>query len=217
MTADRLSVLLAEAPGLERASRLAPPRLPVLPAFEEVLPDAGLRPGTTMSLTGVGATSLAVALVARASHESWTAAVGLSSLGLRAATELGVDLEHLVVVADPGKRSTDVLAALVDAFDVVLTCPPPTRSAPKLSARVRERDAVLVVVGSWRESDLRIEGASQTWHGIGRGHGHLSARTIDITVTGRRAASRPHRATLWLPDHDGEVSIVRDNVVRLAR
>ena len=121
MTADRLSVLLAEAPGLERASRLAPPRLPVLPAFEEILPDAALRPGTTLSITGSASTSLALALLARASRESWTAAVGLPSLGLRAATELGVDLDHLVVVAEPGKRSTDVLAAVVDAFDVVLT------------------------------------------------------------------------------------------------
>jgi hypothetical protein len=215
--ADRLSALLAEAPGLERASRLAPPRLPVLPAFEEILPDAGLRPGTMLSITGAGATSLAIALLARPSQGSWTAAVGFPRLGLRAAAELGVDLDHLVVVADPGKQWSDVLSAVVDAFDVVLTYPPPTRSAQRLGARVRERDAVLVVVGGWPESDVRIESASPRWHGIGRGHGHLAARSIDVTVTGRRAASRRKHATLWLPDHDGDVGVMRDNVVALAR
>ena len=217
MAADRLSVLLAEAPGLERASRLAPPRLPVLPALEGVLPDGGLRPGTTTSITGIGATSLALALVAETSKESWVAAVGLPSLGLRAAAELGVELDHLVVVPDPGKKWADILAALVDAFDIVLAHPAPTRTAQRLNARVRERDAVLVAVGPWPESDVRIEGTSQTWHGIDQGHGHLAARSIDVNVTGRRAASRQRKASLWLPDHDGEVTIARNNVVRFAR
>src|SRR5688500_1530637 len=169
MTADRLSVLLAEAPGLERASRLAPPRLPVLPAFEGLLPDGGLRPGTTTSITGIGATSLALSLAARASHDSWVAAVALPSLGLRAATEYGIDLDHLVVVGDPGKQWPDIFAAVVDAFDVVLASPPPTRIAAKLDARVRERDAVLVVVGDWPQADVRIEGAAQAWQGIEHG------------------------------------------------
>src|SRR5919106_1534888 len=103
---DAVRALLAGSPALQRASRLAPTRLPVLPAFEDILPFGGLRPGTTIGVTGVGATSLALSLVARASRELWTAAVGLPSLGLRAAAELGVDLDHLVVVAEPGKRST---------------------------------------------------------------------------------------------------------------
>ena len=71
-----------------------------------------------------GATSLALALAAGASQAgSWVAAVGLGSLGLVAAAELGVALDRLVLVADPGRERTgwaSVVAALVDGFDVVL-------------------------------------------------------------------------------------------------
>jgi hypothetical protein len=210
---NRLAELLAEAPGLARASHLNAARIPVLPALRDVLPERGLRPGSIVSLTGVGATSLALALVAEASKTSWTACVGMPELGLRAGSELGLDLDRLVVVGDPKDRWTDVLAALVDAFDVVLAHPPRTRDASKLSGRVRERDAVLVIVGSWASSDIRIEGTTSTWHGIGRGYGHLAARTLEVTVTGRRAAARPHHTTLWLPDVDGEIRPAHDATV----
>ncbi len=215
---DRLGALLASNPSLELASRLAPRTLPVLPAFESLLPDAGLRPGTTTSITGIGATSLALSLVARATKDSWTASIGLPAMGLRAADELGIDLDRFVVVDDPGKQWVEVFAALVDAFDVVLAHAPGTRHARKVSARVREQDAVLVVIGPWVESDVRIAGSISEWHGIGRGYGHLESRSIDVTVTGRRAATRPKTKTLWLPDDEGNVTLFeRDNVVRLAR
>ncbi len=212
---DRVRALLAEAPGLELASQLSPVRLPVLPAFEAILPFGGVRLGTTVGITGVGATSLALALIARASRESWTAAVGLPGLSLRAAAELDVDLDRLVVVPDPSDQWTSVLAAVVDAFDVVLAHPPPTRHAPhaRLSARVREQDAVLVTIGSWPDSGLTIHGTTATWHGIGRGHGHLRTRTLSVSVTGRGAASRPVSSTLWLPDADGRVSLATDGTV----
>jgi hypothetical protein len=211
MSADRIVALLAEAPGaLERASRLTPPRLPVLPAFEDVLPDGGLRPGTTVAVTGVGAVSLALALVARPSTDSWTAVVGLPTLGLRAAAEIGVELDRLVVVPDPGAQWDPVVAALVDAFDVVLigglTGARAHLRASKIAARVREHDAVLVTVGHWSDGDLTIAGTASTWHGIGRGYGHLRARTLTISVTGRGVAARPRSTTLWLPDRDGCVS-----------
>lgn len=211
---DRVGALLAEAPSLERASDLAPNRLPVLPALEEILPFQGLRPGTTVGITGVGATSLALALVARASEESWTAAVGLQSLGLRATSELGIDLDRFVVVPDPKENWTTILAALVDAFDVVLAHPPAQTSRPhRLNARVREQDAVLVALGHWPESDLTLHGTSATWHGIGRGHGYLRTRTLSVVVTGRGAAARPRHATLLLPDADGNVSLAQDTTV----
>jgi hypothetical protein len=103
-------------------------RLPVLPAFDPLLPATGLRRGTTVAVgaaPGVtGATSLALALAAGASQAgSWVAAVGLGSLGLVAAAELGVALDRLVLVADPGRERTgwaSVVAAMVDGFDVVL-------------------------------------------------------------------------------------------------
>ena len=213
---DRLAALIADAPGLARASHLNTARVPVLPAFGDILPERGLRPGSMLSVSGTGATSLALGLVAEASKTSWTACVGLPELGLAAGEELGVDLDHLVVVPDPKDQWTDVLAALVDAFDVVLARPPATRIARKLSGRVRERDAVLVAIGDWPDSDVRLHGTVSRWHGIGAGHGHLAARTLEITVTGRRAAARPRRTTLWLPDVEGEIRVHNDaSVTRL--
>ncbi len=184
------------------ASRLAPPTLPVLEALQPLLPDGELRPGTTTQIGGIGATSLALALTAKASRTSWTAIVGLPHIGLRAASELGVDLDHIVVVPE---TTVDVFAAVVDAFDVVLACPPPQRKAPRLTARVREREAVLLVLGRMPDADLTIAGTHATWHGIGAGHGHLTARTVSVTTTGRRAAAQPRHTTLWLPDTDGEI------------
>lgn len=203
---------LAEAGVIERASQLAPRQtrlLPVLAAFEPLMPEPGLRRGVAASITGAGATSLALALAARASDDAWVAAVGMPSLGLAWAAELGLALDRLVVVGDPGRRWLGVLAALVDAFDVVVARPPGfhQRDARKLSGRVREQRSVLLAIGSWPEPELCFEGSSPRWHGIGSGHGHLAARTITLTVSGRGAAARPRTATLWLPDDDGRVSI----------
>ena len=74
---------------------------------------------------------------------SWVGVVGVPSLGLAAAAELGVALERLVLVAPPapGEWAT-VAATLVDAFDVVLAAPPRRGGLAmgrRLQARVRER------------------------------------------------------------------------------
>ncbi len=218
---DRLAALLAEAPGfLERASHLDHPRLPVPEAFEDLLPDRGLRPGTITAIGGAAATSLALALIAEASADAWTAFVGMPHIALRAASELGIDLDRLVVVAEPNqKKAVDVLAAVIDAFDIVVTQPMlPGREARRIAGRVRERDAVVVTLGDLPEVDVRMRGANQRWHGIANGYGHLAARTVDVTVLGRRSAAQPKHATIWLPDHDGDVSVAQpSNVVKLAR
>ena len=121
--------------------------LPVLPALEGALPDAGLRRGSTVAVSG--GSSLALALLAGPSAAgSWCAAVGLPSLGLVAAAELGVVLERFPLVARPGADWSAVVAALLEAVDVVLLCPPPhvrTDDARRLIARARERGAVLIV------------------------------------------------------------------------
>ena len=206
---DRVRALLAEAPGLEVASRIAPARMEVPEALESILPFGGLRLGTTVGITGVGATSLALALVSRASAERWTAVVGLSALCLAAAAELSVDLDRLVVVPDPREQWTHTLAAVVDAFDVVLVGG--QHGAPrKINARVREQDAVLIAIGGWQESDLSIRCSSARWNGLGDGHGHLRTRTIDVRVDGRGSAARGARSTLVLPDEDGGVSLASE-------
>ena len=124
---DRVRALLADSPDLGRASDLAPTHLPVADAFTSLLP--GLRLGSVLGVTGTGATSLALALVARASTDSWTAVAGLPALSLVAASELGVAIDRVVVVPEAG---IDALAAVVDAFDLVV-------ARPAMAARTRYR------------------------------------------------------------------------------
>jgi hypothetical protein len=197
-------------------------RLPVLPAFDELLPGSGLRRGTTAAVgarPGVaGATSLALALAAGASQAgSWVAAVGLGSLGLVAASELGVAFEHLALVADPGRERAgwaSVVAALVDGFDVVLVsaaCRLRAADSRRLVARVREREGVLVAVGGelpGSRSALRLTVTSSRWEGLGEGSGHLRGRRVTVEAAGRGEASRDRRAELWLPGPDGTVTAV---------
>jgi hypothetical protein len=187
--------------------------LPVLPALAPLVPGGGLRRGTTVSVTGAGgATSLALALAAGPSAAgSWAVAVGFPDLGLAAAAELGLALDRLAVVGppDPANWST-VVAALVEAFDVVLVRPPRhvrAGDARRLVARTRERGAIVVQVGSTAlQSDLRFTVAATEWQGLGSGHGHLTARRVRVTVDGRREAARPRQADLWLLDPDGRVA-----------
>ncbi|HEX6425634.1 MAG TPA: hypothetical protein VFZ79_19250 [Acidimicrobiales bacterium] len=198
-------------------------RLPVLPAFDALLPAGGLRRGTTVVVgarPGVaGATSLALALTAGASQAgSWVAAVGLGSLGLAAAAELGVSLERLVMVADPARDRdgwASVVAALVDGFDVVLVATGPgtglrVGDARRLVARVRERGAVLVAVGGdlpGQRSPLQLTVRSSTWQGLGEGWGHLQGRRVAVEVGGRGEADRGRRGELWLPGAEGVVAV----------
>lgn len=209
---DRVRALLADSPDLERASDLAPTHLPVADAFTPLL--AGLRPGSVLGVTGIGATSLALALVARASTDSWTAVAGLPALSLVAASELGVAIDRVVVVPEAG---IDALAAVVDAFDLVVARPAlSARDVRNLHARIRERDAVFVTIGPTVEADLRLQSASAEWHGIDGGHGYLRARKLTVTAVGRGSAAQTKRTTLWLPDDEGGVSSATD-VVSLRR
>jgi len=176
--------------------------LPVAPALAGLLPGGGLRRGSTVAVSG--STSLALALVATASQAgSWCAAVGLPSLGLVAAAELGLDLSRLALVASPGPAWPTVAAALVDALDLVIVAAPRRvrlADARRLAARARERGAVLVPVGgSWPQPDVLLEVDEGRWEGLGSGHGHLRRRRVTVVSGGRGAAARPRRAGLWLP------------------
>ena len=233
---------LVELPGREQ--RLVAPvdlartrRLPVLPALAPLLPGGGLQRGTTVAVgtrdSLPGATSLALALAAGASQAgSWVAAVGLGALGLVAATELGVALDRLVLVADPGRQRdgwASVVAALVDGFDVVLVAGQPEdrgrgrgqglgrgtglrpADARRLVARARERGAVLMAVGGdlpGERSPVRLTVVTAAWTGLGEGWGHLAGRRMTVETGGRGEAARPRRAELWLPDADGAVGAV---------
>ena len=195
-------------------------RLPVLPALAALLPEAGLRRGSTVAVTAAGgvggATLLALALVAEASRAgSWLAAVGVPSLGLVAADEVGVALERVVMVAAPDRDAWgSVVAALVDGFDLVVLnggrggVKP--ADARRLVARARERGSVLVQLGTgWAtEADLTLTVTAARWEGLEEGHGHLQARRVTVTRTGRGEAAQPRTTELWLPGPGGAADVV---------
>jgi hypothetical protein len=196
--------------------------LPVLPTLATLLP-GGLRRGSAVAVAaerGVGgSTSLALALASGPSAAgSWVAAVGLPTLGLVAAAELGIALDRFALVATPDARTLPtVVATLVDAFDVVLLGGSHRLRAGdgrRLTARLRERGAVLVpVLGHGRPVPLGLETeacltiTAAEWDGVGDGHGHLRARRVTATATGRGAAARGRQVDLWLPGPDGHVAL----------
>lgn len=191
--------------------------LPVLPALEPLLPSGGLRRGATVQVAGgPGATALALALLAGPTRAgSWAACVGVPELGWAAAAELGVAMERIVVVRPTERSWTTVLAALVDAFDLVVCGPeqaPTPTEVRRLTARARERGAVVVAVGgpaglharrAWPGADVRLTVVAADWTGPGQGWGHLAARRATVSVEGRRGLDRPRRTDLWLPGPEG--------------
>lgn len=181
--------------------------LPVPRALEPLLSDRGLRRGGTVAVDG--SLALALALVAGASAAgSWVVAVGLPDLGVVAAAEAGIVLERLALVPWAGAAAwATVVAALLDAIDVVLVRPPsrlPAAVARRLAARARERRSVLLPVGAaWPIApDLRLAVTASQWEGLGQGYGRLEARKVEVVAAGRGAAALERRATLWLPGPD---------------
>lgn len=201
--------------------------LPVVDALAPVLPGGGLRRGSVVALraegSGGAATSLALAVVAEASGQgSWVAVVGLPTLGLVAAAEIGVALDRLAIVDPPDRgRWAQAVAALVDAVDLVVMGPARVRpgDARRLEARARERGAVLLPVGvDWpTEPDVTLTADPGRWEGVGLGHGHLRARRVGVRAAGRRDAARPRSTEIWLPAEGGGVAAVEPTTVRALR
>lgn len=200
------------------AGVIAPTRVvPVPPALAGILPDGGLRRGTTVALDagagcGSASTALAGALLAGASGAgTWCAVVGMPELGLAAVEEMGADLARVVLVPAPGRAFPSVAGVLLDAVDLVLVGAGARVSAGdarRLAARARERDAVLVTLAgaAWPvPPDLRLVPVRAQWQGLGEGSGRLTSRLVEVEVGGRRAAARARRTLLWLPSARGTV------------
>jgi hypothetical protein len=149
--------------------------------------------------------------------------VGDPSLGLAALEEAGLALERVVVVDPPSSSWAAVVAALLDAVDVVCTrLPRSVRPADgrRLAARAREQGAVWVQLPSGgrgpalpQPADVRLTVAASAWEGpAGGGAGRLERRRVEVVGGGRGAAARERRASLWLPGPDGRVAAVAPSV-----
>ncbi|MGW4651824.1 hypothetical protein [Kitasatospora sp. NPDC004289] len=203
------AALAALAPRLQ----LAQPgtTVPVLPALAELLPARGLQPGQVVSVTG-GGTALVLALAAAATVAgSWTATAGFESLGLVAAAEIGLDLEHLVVVEGAGERWPEVVTALADGVAVLLLRTD-GRVRPQVAERLvtvtRKAGCALVVAGEWPGARVQLGVIARSWEGVGQGRGRLKARRLTVRTGGRGGAARERDVQLWLPHADGSIRTV---------
>jgi hypothetical protein len=177
--------------------------LPVSEMFAELFAERGLVRGRIIACSGPAATSLALALVAPAvTAGSWLATIDVPTIGLDAASEFGVALERVVAVRAGGTRWPDVVAAAADGFDLLITRVP-ADVAPaamrKIANRLRQRDAVMVVLGSpgGLSCDGQLDADAVEWIGLGDGHGHLQHRRLVVEASGRRLHGRRHcRLTL---------------------
>lgn len=205
LLAERFPVLASAittntVPASERA-------LAVHESLTELLPV--LQRGSTVACGGRAGVSLALALAATPSREgAWIGVAGLPELGLRAAADMGVALQRLVMVGgDP--PWVDVLAAMIDGFDVILVGRHVGKLAGgavrRLQARVQSRGVVLLTVGvPALSADLQLTADNDQWVGLGDGHGVATGRRVLVEMGGRRMP-RPRRTTMWLPDVNGGI------------
>jgi hypothetical protein len=191
--------------------------LPVVPPLAGLMPGGGLRRGSTVAVAaGAGSTSLLLALLAEASAAgAWAAVVGRPELGLVAAAETGVALERVALVPYPGADLVAVTAALLDGLDLVaVACPAERGSAlraadrQRLSARARQRGAVLLPLGLWPGADLELGCEQGAWRGVaggagGAGSGRLRTRRVEVRLRGRGVAPAGRRTRLLLPGGAG--------------
>jgi hypothetical protein len=198
--------------------------MPVGKPFEDIIPGAVLVRGQVVSLCGLAEVSLALAMAAPSTQlGSWLVVVehpDRFEVGAGAADELGVVVDRTVIVslpADPALRFADVVATLIEGFDVVIVSaelPLSPAAGRRLQARLRTRGGVVMVVGGsgcWqpdlvlRSAAVGPQGGWQSLHDEGR----LRSRQIVVEVEGRRQGAT-HRHRLWLPGSDAGVARVDD-------
>jgi len=185
--------------------------LPVHPRLAALLPDGGLRAGTTVVVQG--STSLLLTLLAEASRDgAWTVLVGYPAAGMAAAADAGCDLARTLVVPLPTGSGVDapaVLAALIDGMDVVVVGPEVElldQDRRRLTTRARDRGTVLVATlpstrreAGWSGAHVVLEATGGAWGGIDQGTGWLRRRTLRVRRTGRGSASRALHLDVEVP------------------
>lgn len=187
------------------------PVFPLAPELEVLLPQ-GLRRGQVLTVTG--ATSLMLALVARASAAgSWTAAIGMPTVGVVAAARRGIVLERLALIPHPGAQAVEVAGVCVDGVDIVLLGERLALSDAdrrRLATRAKERGSVIVTAGKWPGAHVNLIVERAIWSGLGAGDGRLRARELTVAVTERSRGGR--RREQIVLDSDPGLTFTRPGV-----
>lgn len=181
-----------------QGSRLGSRRLPTIPALGRILPGGGLMAGAAYSVEN--STTLAMALLAGPSGSgAWCSVIGIPDFNVEAASNLGIDLDRLILIPHLDGQWLAVTAAMVDVVSVILTRAPSTitgSDAARLRARLRQRGAALITMGAWPQSEAALKVSENSWGGLGSGSGHLQVRRFKVTATGHNGRSRSSELSL---------------------
>lgn len=162
------------------------------PELAPLLPQGVLRTGAIYAVPH--STALALGLIAAASRAGvWCGVIGFPHFGAEAAAQAGVDLGRLVVVPEAGAQALTVAGALAEVTGLLLLGDPGSVApgeAARLSSRLRERGASLIVRGEWPGAEARLQIERTQWSGLGSGWGHLRERRVTVEVTGRSLGGR---------------------------
>ena len=174
------------------------PTLPLTPLLAPVLP-GGLRRGQVIAVEG--STSLMLELVSAASRQgSWTAVVGMPTLGVVAAVRRGIDLDRMALIPHPGAQAAAVVGTCVEGMDAVLVGAGLALSDAdrrRIAARAKERGSVIVAAGSWLGAHATLRVTDSHWVGLGSGEGRLREHRVAVAVEGRsRGPMRPVEVVL---------------------
>lgn len=174
---------------------------PVHPDLEQLLPGGALQRGSTIVVQH--STTLLLSLIAEASASgAWTAMVGHPRVGMVAAADAGVELSRTALVPEPGQEAAAAVAALLDGLDVVVIGPQaPLTPADRrrLTARTRERGALLIAATPWEGAHVVLQAGQGAWTGIEGGAGWLRSRRLVVERRGRGAAGQAARFEIELP------------------
>lgn len=174
-----------------QATSLGTRTLPTHPVLAPLLPGGALKAGAAYAVPG----SLALAMLLLAgpgAAGAWCGVVGVPDFGIEAAAGLGIDLDRLVLIPDPGEHWLAVTAQIADVLPLVLVRPPgPTTpgETARLASRLRQRGATLVALGDWPQAEATLEVEASTWTGLGTGAGYLAGREALVAVTARQVRS----------------------------
>lgn len=185
---------------VERTLETGP--IPTPTPLQQILP--GLRPGSSVS-TG-SSTSLLIALAAAAMGEdSWCAIIGMPTLGLGAARDLGLDPTRIALLPEPGTHLREILSAMIDGLDVVVIgCSTTEQVWRAATSRARAQDTLLLAADPPGRADLRLSVGHVRWRGLKAGSGRL--RHHDVTVSVQAQSRIIGTAPISLPSVTGDLS-----------
>lgn len=171
--------------------RLDDHTLPTAPGLQALFPGGALRKGASYSIQGSQQLALSTLTAASASG-AWCGIIGYPTLGAEAAATLGIALERCILIPDVGTDGFGVCSALSEVLTILLMCPttsPRQSDVGRISARLREHGAALIVTKDWPHTESTLRVIDSRWHGLEKGHGILEDQEITVRAQDRRCTT----------------------------